>query len=341
MSVESVFYPGVIERPDRTAFIASALWPLAMGTHYNMDGKLFVTAIEPHNSGCLMSDAQGFPVLRIRVSGGVYKFTILDVPGYSWFTRTGATGYGSVTCIADSPNSRYLLMRLRDTKTGKRKKTMRQQIMAHLEHTSDVFPNIVHDQLQALTSKLHPHRSNSEYEISLAAQEWALLLAYGHKTMVEVPSDIKPMLDRASKMHIEKHTRFDTFVQEATDFLDREKWVVCHMPLYGFLAAKIHGKELVSYCKERTKNVYAKRAPIQFIEPLRYYASLEAMPETTRREILAAMALAKANRPEGAIEHYTDADKLFPNMTASSYVQERVGAVYQKTGYAHWCMVDA
>lgn len=340
MSVESVFYPGVFERPDRVAFIATPLWPLAMGTHYNTDGKLFVTAVEPHNGGCVMSDAQGFPILRIRLSGNVYKFTLLDAPGYSWFGR-GGSGYGGVTCIADSPNSRYLLMRLRDTKTGKRKKTMRQQIMAHLEHTSDVFSTFVHDQLQAFTHKLHPILSSSEYEISLKAQEWALLLAYGHKTMVEVPSDIKPVLDRASKMHIEKHTRLDAFVQEATDFLDREKWVVCHMPLYGFLAAKIHGRELVSYCKERAKTTYVKRAAIQFVEPLRYYASLEAMPETTRREILAAMALAKANRPEGAIEHYTDADKLFPNMTVSSYVQERVGAVYYKTGYANWCMVDA
>lgn len=339
MSVESVFYPGAISDQTAASFMKSPLWSMALGTHNNLEGKLFVVQIGPSEDVCVMCDVHGFPILRIKLQSNKFKFILNSNPRSSGF-------FGDHTVLADSPNRRYLLSRLGDTTKGKRKLTMREAIMNMVRLMNDVgYRIIIKEMLSAFTSKLHPALANSAYEINLEAQEWALLVAYGRKQLVEVPSSIKSMLDKAHAMHAEKHTRLDTFLATANDFLDREKWIATHVPSYGYLCAKIHGKELVSFCKAQTKYMFGNNFHdkyMNFVEQPRYYRDASCMPELTRRELMAALAMAKANRPEGVVRSYLDPDKLIPDIGQETFLlQERVGALASKEGHLTWVMVDA
>jgi hypothetical protein len=66
------------------------------------------------------------------------------------------------------------------------------------------------------------------------------------------------------------------------------------------------------------------------------------MPESIRRELLAALSLAKTNRSEGLVKSYVDPDKLIPDNGAEALIlQERIGALSLREVNLTWVMVDA
>ena len=340
MSVHSVFYPGVFTDKEIADFMKSPLWSLAAGAHFNLDGKLFLTQVGIDR--CVMADVNGFPILRIRSATGSanFQFHVNNQP------RTHVM-FSDSLCVADSPNKRYLISRLADKRSGQRKPTMREAIMSVITSMdTSGYRVVLKEMVEALGDKLHPVIPDTAYEINRKAQEWALLLAYGHKQMVEVPSDVRPMLDKACQMHLEKHTRFDTFIAAATEFLDRDKWVVTYVPSYGYLCGKYNGKELVSFCKtyavERWLATFSATKHMTCVEQPRFYRDTASMPESIRRELLAALSLAKTNRSEGLVKSYVDPDKLIPdNGDTKLLLQERIGALSLREVNLTWVMVDA
>lgn len=336
MSVYSVFYPNSFSEYDMKEFMRNPLWDMALGAHFNLDGKLFIAQTMPDR--VTMSDRYGFPVLQIMHRHGHYRFTVLNDPKFFYMSNA--------TVLADSSNKRYLLARLADKKSGVRKKTMRESIMNVIRNIEERagYADILKPMFNRYTIKLHPTLSSSDYEIDLKAQEWALLLAYGHKTLVEVPSDVRPILDLAVTRHREKHTRYDAFVAEATDFFSRDKWVATYIAGYGYICAKIDCRELVSFCKTRAKTSFVDLQPdkIKFVAQSCHYANSADMPDPVRRELFAALSMAKTNLPEGMIKSYVDPDKLMPDSGNEQFVlQDRVGAMMYKEGSTTWVMVEA
>ena len=329
MSMSNVFYPGVFNPEQQNAITRSELWPLIAGIHFNSNGNLYLTKIgggsNAYSPDAIMADRQGFPILYLG----------MICQNYYVFTITLPTECRTEVNIIESTNSRYVLSRLR----GKMSSAIKNRLN-YAEQT--VLPDALDDATRLFVkTKLKVSNPNISMDsLNREAQEWALKVIYGKVALIEVPNEIRLMLDNGYKNYSGFDNSLAELETELREMFATDKWLMTYIEGYGYIAGKLRCDGLVSIAMEGAKNSWFpmwQDFQRHIVEPMRLYTTLDNMPDSLGRELKASLIMAKDGR--GSDVKSRDPAKLIP---AASGVQERIGAMsWRSQTDTYWIMVDA
>jgi hypothetical protein len=343
--MNTVFYPNTFDGREQADIMRSPIWTVVSGAHYNLGGNLFLSQYTPNNA--TMCTTSGIPILNIMMtSGGMYR-VLLNTRQHEF----GIQGNPYITTIADTKNARYLVGKLGDLTPAKRvnKKSVREAIVSETAWANDMLiERVIRPITRVYTERVRPHMTAAAFSLDHEAQEWVLLVAFGHRQMLEVPSRIKPLLERAFRFYTERHDNLNDFTRDADEMFGVPKWLATWYPNYGLVAGKYDCKALASFSRAYSETGNSNPVPwnqstVKPIEPMRYYRNINAMPEHLRTELTAALVLTRTNRPEPA-KTCADPLGLFP-YNENSFVQDRIGSIQWRSDSANnaltWMLVDA
>ena len=332
MNSNDVFYPDMFQSStERREIPQTYMWAVAFPMHYIFDRKLFLTHATA--TQLIMSVETGIPVVMVERVGNKLSVKTADDP-----ERGSETGW---TEVSGSENAKYLVQKLSKLRTAKgRKITINAVIKGKITEANQIVLLATgHPPLQ-FARVMHPCVSPSANNIPIEAQQWALLLAYGKRKMVEVPSDIKMLLDRAFTAHDTKDDKFREFEAKVKDFFDIDKWVVMYLHNYGIILGKINAAPLMQYAIEKSRTDLGKVLKQEHFDiriPFKLYKSFNDIPDfEIRRQALAAFVLAKNNRADTV--ECIDSEKLIP---IGSIIQAPIGAISWRYYQGYLMMVDA
>jgi len=332
MNANDVFYPTLfLSSSERLQAIRNPLWALALSAHYVFEGKLFLIHAEP--SVYTMGNADGLPVAKFVTHGASTTVYKVDDP------EVGARS--SVTDLAKSDNIKYLIQRLSKQRTKKgRKLTINQEINGKIRETESLMRAALSSVPSTFATQLHPYMAPEMNSLNIQAQEWAMLVAYGKRQMVEVPTDMRLIMDKVFSVYDTRDDKLREFEAQAKDFFEMSKWVAIEQGEYGVIVGKINTSRFVNMAVSKAKSdasVEVKPEHIDIQSPFRLYRSFDSINDPSiRREVLAAMMLAKNNRDTNV--SHRDKEQLIP---ATGVLQRQIGAIAWAYFNASLIMVDA
>lgn len=343
--MNTIFYPNAFDERQQAEIVRSPLWSVISGAHYNLEGKVFLSHFSPMNA--IMCTESGVPLLLINhTQGGMYR-VLLNTRQHEY----GVNNNPYITVLAETKNARYLVGKFGDITLAKRqnKKTLRQSIMEEISWSRDMLvERVVRSMARVYTERVRPYMSPDAFDLNREAQQWALLVAFGHKQMLEVPSNIKPVMERSYRFYTERNDNLENLTRDADEVFGVPKWLATWYPHYGLVCGKYDCKSLASFSRQysETGNTYGidwTQKTVKPIEPMRYYRDINQMPEHLRTELTAALVLTRTNRPEPA-KSCCDPLGLFP-WNENSFVQDRIGSIQWRSDSRDnsltWMLVDA
>jgi hypothetical protein len=332
MNMNDVFYPTLfLSSGERQQIVKNPLWALAMAAHYVFEGKLFLIHAEP--SVYTMGNADGLPVVKfIGAAGTTYIQTVAD-------PEIGSES--SVTLVAESQNDKYLIQRLSKKATKKgRKLTINQLINGKIRETDGLMCRTMTDVPGLFSRQLHPYMAPEMNSLNIRAQEWAMLVAYGKRQMVEVPTDMRLIMDKVFSVYDTRDDRLREFETQAKDFFEMSKWVALYQGAYGVIVGKVNTSRFVNLALTKAKSDMTMEVRPEHIDiqvPFKLYRTFDSINDpSVRREVLASLVLAKSNRDYNVA--HRDDEKFIP---ANAVLQRQIGAISWQYYRASLIMVDA
>lgn len=305
--MSELFVEGQHTPQDMQKFSRSPLFPIAATIYNTVDkalrvGHIKYTAlsaseldhIDPaktHMTAYLCTP-EGLPVAKVTCKTGQFSFhTTYDV-------LSSGTSMGSPDLTTKSAN--YIRAKLSKSSDHPALSSLQACIKSAQTVISQKLRNITDSLVDTFFGAGVSHRPTIEF--SRAEGTYLADIVMGKATSMDIPPTVWQEIETKYQAHSHKAAKFDSAIEQAREAFDGDKWVFIPEINGGVMLGAIRPdgvhKALEAYqfgnylpSHESTEHIYA-----DFVIPLKWYPSVEALPEDYKRELDYALVMLKAHR---------------------------------------------
>lgn len=305
--MSELFVEGQHTPQDMQKFSRSPLFPIAATIYNTVDkalrvGRIEYTAlsaseldhIDPAKTHmtAYFCTPEGLTVAKAICRTGQFSFhTTYDV-------LTSGTSMGSADLT--TTNANYIRAKLSKSSNHPALSSLQACIRSAQTVISHKLRNITDSLVDTFFGNGVSRRPTIEF--SSAEATYLADIVMGKATSMDIPPTDWQEIEIKYQAHSNRAAKFDSAIEQAREAFDGDKWVFIHEINGGVMLGAIRPdgvqKALEAYrlgnylpSHESTEHTYAN-----FVIPLKWYPSVEALPEDYKRELDYALVMLKAHR---------------------------------------------